>query len=283
NLINMSFDRPAMTRDHLKYRNSEIHFISFGRGDELLVCLHGFGDRANMFLCLEPSLSARYTVYALDLPYHGQTHWVHDRFHKEDIIQLIRLVQQREPGKPLSMMGFSYGGRIVQSLLQDFEQDLQTIYLLAPDGIETKWMFNAYLVPQWFRYVIRSVLKKPEWFITTVGSLRRSGIISKFVHDFAVNHIITKDRRDRIFCMWLSLNDFKLQKTKVKRQLKDMGLPVYLFFGKRDEVIPPKAGEWLAEGLPNARLFLLDEGHLLVDQELNERLKKILQANKKSP
>jgi len=276
----MSLERLAIIKDYLSFRNSKVHYVSFGEGEELLICFHGFGDRANMFTALRPSLSSRFKVYAIDLPFHGQTEWTQDRFHKQDIITLIQLILKKESKQKFSLMGFSYGGRVVQSLLKDFEGQLNNIFLLAPDGIKTKWMFNTYLVPQWFRYVIRRALKNPEWLIKTLGGLRKVGLISKFVHDFGVNHIITKDRRDRIFCFWLSLNDFKLQKKKVKQQLKEMKIPIYLFFGKRDEVIPVSAGKWLADGLPNAQLFLLEEGHLLVDRELDGLLNRLLSQQK---
>ncbi|NPC95427.1 alpha/beta fold hydrolase [Nocardioides sp. zg-DK7169] len=47
-------------------------------------------------------------------------------------------------------------------------------------------------------------------------------------------------------------------------RLEDVGCPVHLWYGDRDQMAPPANGEWLAAHLPDAELVLLEgEGHLV--------------------
>lgn len=267
-----------MKSDFLRYEESDVHFIKFGSGKRLLIALHGFGDRASLFQSLEEALSPYYTVYAIDLPYHGLTRWHKSFFTKTDIANLIRLIAKQEQQESFSLMGYSFGGRIVQTLLFEFVEWLEHVYLIAPDGIQTKWMFNLTLMPNWLRLVTKNLLREPHWFMRFLEIVYRRGLISKFIHDFAYNHIKTEERRERIFCTWISLNDFANNPKKVKKLLADSRLPVDLYFGRRDEVIPVSAGEWLSKDLENVHLHILEEGHLLVDKELNALLKQQLEV-----
>lgn len=260
----------------LDYQAAKVHCLKFGTGPKLLIALHGFGDRAAMFLALEAALSPHYTVYAIDLPYHGHTQWPKDHFTRKDIMALIDLIRDRERQEKFTLMGFSFGGRIVQCLLSHYIQNLTHLYLIAPDGLNTRWMFNLTMMPRSLRYLLRWALRNPAWFIKFIAWSHRRAWISKFVHDFAYNHIYTKERRDRIFCTWISLSDFKTASAKVKTLLKQHPIPVDLYFGLRDEVIPLSAGEALQAGLSNIRLSALEEGHLLVDQKLNALLEEQL-------
>ena len=60
------------------YRNTAIHYLSMGSGKQILIALHGYGDNAALYKVLLPSLGNRYTIYAIDLPYHGRTRWAAD-------------------------------------------------------------------------------------------------------------------------------------------------------------------------------------------------------------
>lgn len=46
--------------------------------------------------------------------------------------------------------------------------------------------------------------------------------------------------------------------------LRDVRCPVHLWYGERDQMVPPAHGEWLRDHLPDARLVLYSgEGHLV--------------------
>lgn len=261
-----------MEEGFLAYGNAKVHFLKFGKGDKLLIALHGFGDRAKLFLSLEPALKKNYTVYAIDLPYHGQTQWQEDSFSKRNMIDIFDLILKQEHKKRFELMGFSFGGRIILASLFELINQLNKIYLIAPDGIQTKGIFNAMLVPIWFRRLLEKWINKPDLMVKIIEKGHQIGLINKFNFNFIQQNIATAKRRERIFKTWVSLSDFSVDLKKVRNLLKKNSIPVELYFGKWDKIIPLEVGKELSDGIPNVRLNVIDEGHLLLNEKLNEMI-----------
>ncbi|MEN0049665.1 MAG: alpha/beta hydrolase [Bacteroidota bacterium] len=261
-----------MQYQYFQHSNGKIAYRKFGEGKELLIAIHGFSDRASLFDLLEEGLGKKYTVYAFDLPYHGQTEWQKEEFDKTDVLSFINLILKRENQENFALMGYSMGGRIIQVLLSEIIKKVSHLYLIAPDGIDTKWMFNVNQFPMFVRHYLRRALRKPERFFRMLHWFYDKKFITKFVHDFAYNHLKTPERRHRLFCTWNAIHHFKTHPKKFKQLLQEHQLPTNLYYGKRDEVIQASSGAWLSEGLPHVQLHLLEEGHLLIDQALNELL-----------
>lgn len=161
----------------LPYRNAVIHCLKFGSGPQLLIALHGFGDRARMFAVLEEALTEKYTVLAVDWPFHGQTEWPDTTFSKEDLLAIIQLILKQEGKTRFCMMGFSFGARLAQSMLPELSGQLDKLYLLSPDGVNTKGMSMAVHTPMWVRRFLFRVLKRPDWFLNLLRIGRKIGIV----------------------------------------------------------------------------------------------------------
>jgi pimeloyl-ACP methyl ester carboxylesterase len=256
----------------LAYENSKINCVKFGQGAQLLVALHGFGERGSMFQVLEPALGNIYTIYAIDLPYHGRTIWNKNRYDREDIFGIVQAILTHENKERFTLMGYSFGGRLSQFVYYEFITQIDKLYLFAPDGLEKNRFFERSRIVRRIKHLFIRVLNKPTWIFHLLRVAYRIGIISKFKHDFTYNHIKTQERRDRIFNTWTSMEEFISDPVHFKSTIVTQKTPVEAYFGTRDEVILAKYGEWLAAGVPNIEFFLLEEGHLLVDKQLNALL-----------
>lgn len=266
-----------MQEGFIKYGKSKVHYIRFGKGEKLLIALHGFSERANSFNALQESLSSVYIVYALDLPFHGQTEWSKETYNQEDISAVFKLILEKENQSQLDLMGYSLGGRIVQKLLFEWKEQIDKVYLIAPDGLKTKGMFNAHLTPVWIRYFLKRLVKNPVWFINLSTRLNKWSLLDRFSSKFVLYHLKTKENRDRLFNTWISLDQFVLYPHKLKKFLAEHPIPVELYYGTKDKIIPAESGKQLSEGLSHVRLNLLEDGHLLLNEKLNEMLKRQLQ------
>jgi pimeloyl-ACP methyl ester carboxylesterase len=169
-------------------------------------------------------------------------------------------------------MGYSFGGRLSQFVYYEFITQIDKLYLLAPDGLEKNRFFERSRIVHRIKHIFLRTLENPTWIFYLLRVAYRIGIISKFKHDFTYNHIKTQERRDRIFNTWTSMEEFISDPILFKNTIQAQKTPVEAYFGNRDEVILVKYGEWLADGVPNIQVFILDAGHLLVDKNLNERL-----------
>lgn len=264
----------GMVSYYLEYKNARIHCLHFGHGPELLIALHGFGDRARMFAVLAEALAPNYTVVAVDLPFHGQTEWPFDSFQKTDLIAIVRMILHREKRERFALMGFSFGARLAQALLPEFIDRLDKLYLLSPDGINTRGMRTAVHTPAAIRRLLYRALRRPEWFLTLVRLGGRLRLVPPLIQHFLAMNLTRPDRFRRAFGCWFALSSFYLRRRHIQALLLKSGLPTEVYFGTRDQMIRFKTVKKMADKLPNVHLRLLDEGHRVVGEELREKIRR---------
>src|SRR5262249_32095371 len=151
---------------------------------ELLIALHGFGDRARMFAVLEEALTEKYTVVAVDWPFHGQTEWPDPTFTKADLLAIIQGILDQEGKTRFRLMGFSFGARLTLSMLPELAGRLNKLYLLSPDGVETKGMSMAVHTPMWVRRLLFRMLQNPEWFLKMVRAGGKIRLVPPVIQHF---------------------------------------------------------------------------------------------------
>jgi pimeloyl-ACP methyl ester carboxylesterase len=257
---------------YLEHNGARVHCLRFGQGPNLLVALHGFGDRARLFAILEGALAARYTVVAFDLPFHGQTQWPHRTFTKADTLALVRQIMAHEHKDRLSLMGYSFGARLVQAMLPDLLPQLDKLYLLAPDGIRTKGMAAAVRTPMWVRTAMFHALKKPHWFLSLLRLGSRLQVVPPLILHFLSFNLTRPERYQRAFGCWFALDSFYLPRHRIKAIWRESGLPVDIYFGTKDEMIHYKTVKKMVEGVHNVRIFRMVAGHRLIGENLRARM-----------
>ena len=256
----------------LEHNGAKIHCLRFGEGPHLLIALHGYGDRARLFAILEGALTARYTVVAFDLPFHGQTAWPHRTFTKADTLAIVRQIMEREGKARLSLMGYSFGARVSQAMLPDLLPQLDKLYLLAPDGIRTKGMSAAVRTPMWARTLFFHLLKKPQWFLRLLELGRSLRIVPPLILHFLSFNLTRPERFQRAFGCWFALDSFYLPRHRIKAIWRESGLPVDIYFGTKDEMIHYKTVKKMVEGVRNVRIFRMNAGHRLIGENLRARM-----------
>ena len=203
----------------LTHPKGVVHGLRFGSGPELLIALHGFGDRARMFAVLAPALSEKYTIISIDWPFHGQTEWHENTFLKEDLLSVIEMIADKNGKKRFSLMAFSFGARLSQALLPELAERLDKLYLLSPDGVKTKGMSMAAHTPVWLRKFLFRILQKPGWFIGLLDLGRRIFLVPPLIHHFLTNNLNRPERFSRTFGCWLAMESFYLRRRDIKRIL----------------------------------------------------------------
>lgn len=254
-------------------RYGRVHALKFGQGQQLLIALHGFSDRARMFAVLEKSLSERFTTIAIDLPFHGQTEWHKSDFSKEDLLEILAQVLESEGKTRYSLMGFSFGARLAQAMLPELAPQLDQLYLLSPDGLNTKGMGAAERTPMWIRRLLFRMLRYPGWFVAVAEVGRNWGLIPAFTYKFMRNNLNRPKRIQRLFGCWFSMDSFNLLRLDIHKILQETVLPTGVFIGANDDLVRKKALKKLYSNLPNVHLFVLKNvGHRVVGKALAEML-----------
>ena len=100
----------------VKINNIKINYIKEGNGTKNILLLHGWGANCTLFKNIIKFLSRKYTVYAIDLPGFGLSDLLEKSWNVDDyveiVIEFIKLMKIKE----LSILGHSFGGRIIIKL-----------------------------------------------------------------------------------------------------------------------------------------------------------------------
>lgn len=249
-----------------------VHGIKFGKGKQLLLAFHGYGDRASLFVNLKTSLEKHYTVIALDFPYHGKTEWASPSFSPQDIVKLIQQVLEQEEQSRFSLMVYSMGGRVPFAILPYFSNQVQRIFWLAPAGFKPTLSYNKWLFPSSVRRFLRWVVRHPKWIVHFLTLGHKLRILNEQTYQIFLRQLQSEKHRQQLFNIWVSLASFPLKRKVFKKLLIQQEIPCHFFYGKSDEITPAHSGQKFVSGLPQATLDILAGDHFFVRNTLNAYL-----------
>lgn len=262
-----------LQQGYIHIGKNKVYFKKYGRGQRLLIALHGFAHDHKMFNILEQGLQLHFTVYALDLPYHGRTKWEKGQYGKKDINTVVEYILRQEGKQQCAVLGFSYGARIWMASLPYLRDKVAQMYLLAPDGLRTHWLGLAERTPGLFISLFQQLSNKQGRLTGWADRLRKLHLINRFAHRFVHHHLSTLKYRKRLFQTWRSMRHFRVKKRKVKEIIKEENIGLTVIVGKRDSIISLAAVKRMVRGLPQAQLFLLNKSHFLIDGSIAKLIK----------
>jgi pimeloyl-ACP methyl ester carboxylesterase len=238
-----------------------------GTGPEWLFCFHGYGELGSSFNLFEELLGRSYTLVSIDFPYHGETDWQEGLlFDVPDLINIINLIKPAE--QPFSIMGYSMGGRVALQLLQTIPSKINSLLLVAPDGLhKNKWQWlstKTIIGKRLFAYT----MKNPSWIMGLLPVVLKLGIFNKSLLKFVRYYLDDAAQREILYRRWITMRKFSPNKTLLKECIINNKIPVSLVFGKYDRIIISKHG-WAFR--KNAESYItvteLEAGHLLLREK----------------
>lgn len=259
-----------MQSHYITHRNSTIHYRQFGNGPKLLFCFHGYGRESYTFSILERKLGNRFTIIAIDIPYHGFTQWKDELiFEPKYLIGFLFEIRSRLQKDHLkfSLLGFSMGGRIALYLAQLLPEKVERLILLAPDGLS----FNFW---RWFASqtwvgskLLHYTIHHPFWLTWLVNKAEKWHVIHRSLADFVRYYIRDEEHRKTLYRRWISMRKFNPNHGKLKRLIRKHRLPVKMMFGAFDRVIPYQGGQRFRQGIEEfATVEIVEAGHHLLSE-----------------
>ena len=247
------------------YNHSAISYRRFGEGDDLLLCLHGYGEDAASFLFLEKILGQEYDLIALDLPFHGLTDW------KEGLLftcgDLMNIIDQivGNSSKSFAVLGYSMGGRVALQLLQSYPNRIRKLILIAPDGLHHnichKLSTQTFIGNKLFAYT----MKRPNWMFGLMKLLTATRLFNKSIFNFVHYYLDDPDSRLLLYKRWTTMRKFNPNQYLLKKEITEKKIPICMLFGKYDRVILTKNGLKFQKGLEAfIRIKELEAGHQLL-------------------
>ena len=263
------------------HRGFTLAYRIYGQGPQAVIAFHGFGGTGRNFEPLAPALADRFTTYAVDIFFHGESRFPGGRsadepITPEEFTALMIDFMDHLGLKKILMMGFSLGGRLALSCIERLPERCSGLWLFAPDGLVRFPWYRAASKWAWGRSLYKRFVHDPRrvhWLMDTSHSMR---LITERRHKFLKGHTSDAVRRQLVYDVWLSLRLLEPDLGMVGAHLKKYGLRAEVFLGRFDKVILPRWGRNLKRHAPEqVHVHLLDTGHQVVTAGLGARLAEL--------
>jgi pimeloyl-ACP methyl ester carboxylesterase len=263
-------------RGIVHHKEYEIEYFVYGNGPEIAFAFHGFNNHATDYKALGDTLRDQYTLVSINIFFHGSSTAkvgvIEKGFSVNDLKDLARDLSGLFPSEKYTLIGYSLGGRIVLKLLEIVPEKIERVILLSPDGIRSSRFYLFLTQTIIGKNVFTDVIKNPSSFHQLAGFLRKSKIISEKRYQFAISNFDSDQKRKKVYQVWMTLRKISSKNKKIKSILKEYKIPLHLFFGRHDKIIPPSIGINYRKGYEKLiSMEILETGHrLLTDKTLKE-------------
>lgn len=259
-------------------RKNKIHVYQYGNGHHLIIAFHGFGESGKSFARFEPLLGPGMTLYAPDLPLHGATAWKEKHMDVPDLEQMIRLLLERAGATSFSLIGYSMGGKIALSSLAAFIGQLRCLILAAPDGLKPNPYYTFVTRNGLGKLLFRYVTAHPAAFQFLLRCGIRFSLMNESIYKFVKQHMQDEKIRKQVFDVWNCLQKLDPDMVKVSALIRQHQLPVEMYFGRYDRIIPPKIGDPY-KALPSVQVKITEGGHQLITENVVKEMLSFLKTN----
>ena len=250
------------------FTNEDItmYYEKYGTKKKSIIILPGWGETRQTFSYKIQFLKNFFTVYILDYPGFGNSPFPYKNLTIYDYTELIyHWIQELEIDNPI-LIGHSFGGRIITTLLGYYHYPFKNIILMNSAGIKPKRTFRKGI--KTFIYKMLKKIKKiiPKKFQEPYQTFLFSKFASRDYKNLNPNMMET----------------FKnIVNEDLKPYLKYIKAKTLLIWGNKDEDTPIQDANIMHKLISNSELIMIDgTGHFtylqrpnLINQIIFEQLK----------
>lgn len=255
----------------LHYQGHQINYYQYGHGTKLMVGLHGFADKGNLFENLSTILAKDYTTIALDLPFHGETNWEGDLYQPEDMKAIITLLMQQQQVTEVALMCHSMGARVVWAVLPLMTETIEQLYFFAPAGFQYTFTASRFWFPLWLRTRFRAHFERSDGIVRFFDIIHRFGFMNRATYLVFRQQLDLPRRRARLLQTWMSMYYFPMGPQKHAADLLNKHqIPTYFFYGKKDRVTPARYASKFTQQLQLTNILIVEGNHFFMRDKVIE-------------
>jgi len=265
----------------LRYKNSTIGYLRIDGGKQLAFCFPGFGEPSESFSIFNGYLK-NYTLIALDLPFQGTTDWQEgldiapEQFW--EILQLIKTQENFFDKDPIALIGYSLGGRLALTMLENYSDKISFTHLIASDGLKINFWYRMVSQTHLGNKIFKFTIHHPGWFINSVSLMKRMRLINKTSEKLVSNYLHNAVVRKQVYDVWTAFRYFKPNLKKIKLIINKQEKPVKIVMGRFDKVIPPRLGQKFQYGIEEySTLTIIESGHQILQPKHAPGISKVLE------
>ncbi len=245
----------------------KIRYLRMGEGDSNVILIHGFGGDLDRWLFTQGPLSANASVYALDLPGHGQSTKAVRDGSVAAMADIVAKFMDTLGIDHAHLIGHSLGGAVALQTAITHSAKVDALSLIASAGIgrEINGAYITGFVEAESRREIKPLLQQ------LVGD---PGLINRSLIDDILKYKRLDGVTEALRTIAGEFLDGDNQTIDLRDNLASLSIPVRVIWGSVDQIIPATH----ADGLPdNVMVDVLDGFGHLVQVEAASDVNKLLQ------
>ncbi|MES2703128.1 MAG: alpha/beta hydrolase [Bacteroidota bacterium] len=253
---------------YIQAGSQQLHYLQLGSGPHLLLAFHGYANDAAIFYIFEKHLGKEYTILSFDLPHHGRSRWPDDTLlTKNDLLTLIQKIKHEFSISKVALMGYSMGGRVCLNIIALSPESVDKVVLIAPDGLTPNFYYHFLTRTILGKKMFRHFLTHPERYFKVIDWLRDKKRIDASRHRFAMQYLQSEYTRNFLLRVWPAMSDLIAPSGRVQKAIRKHSLPVAIFMGAYDKIIPPGLAHSFGKGLATVQVHVLQKGHRVFDSD----------------
>jgi pimeloyl-ACP methyl ester carboxylesterase len=234
-----------------------------------MLSVHGFGRNGRRMERLALALGNEYTTYAPDLPYHGKSEWVRQRYLPQDLADCYNVLLANHLDQPVYLLGHSLGGRILSNVLPLLDHpNIRDLGLVAPDGAGGRYTNWIDTLPNSLIKPLAKFSERPRYLLKLSNFLRRRGVLNRYSAEYLNQNLKDGTFRRRMAGSLRSVLKFPPSPTELETALSQRGITATVFTGDRDPLLHHERLEAVYGPLPSVRVEAYTGSHWLPEQLL---------------
>ena len=246
-----------------------LRYSKMGDGENITLLIHGFGGDADRWLFTQQPLSENSTVYAFDLPGHGQSTKTVSDGSVSALADVVLAFMDTVEITAAQLVGHSLGGAVAMEVALKSPNRVTALALIAPAGLGRE--INQEYIEGFVEADSRKVMKQ---------LLQQLVADPELVNRSLVNDMLQYKRIDGVpDALKVIANGFiqnGSQAVDCKSRLADLTIPIKVIWRSEDKIIPASH----SEGLPaSIETHVLEGFGHLVQLEAASDVNALLKSN----
>jgi pimeloyl-ACP methyl ester carboxylesterase len=234
-----------------------------------MISVHGFGRNGRRMERLALALGQKYTTFAPDLPYHGKSEWVEQRYSPTDLADIFNTLLADYQDRPVYLLGHSLGGRVLSNTLPYLNHpDIRDLALVAPDGAGGRYTNWIDTLPKTLISPLAKFTERPRYLLKLSNFLRRRGVINRYSAEYLNHNLKDGTFRRRMAGSLRSVLMFPPSPNELEAALRQRSITATVFAGDRDPLLHHERLEAVYGPLPSVRIMPYTGSHFLPEQLL---------------
>lgn len=241
----------------------QLAYKKYGAGKNIHLLFHGFGMNMKSY---QPFIAARkeadcYLVF--DIFYHGNSSWRSaDQLLTKDIWKkIIEQLMAAENFNRFHLVGYSMGGKFSLNTYEMFPDKVDSMLLMAPDGIKTGLWYNQTAYPKVLNRLFKRVIFKPERFFKLMDVFWRLGLLGSSIRKFVRSQMLTRTMRAQLYFTWVVFKPLRPQLGTIIKAARQYETPIMLVTGEYDKMVTSTNLSHFSSKIPHLKTVELPCGH----------------------